>query len=120
MILVDSSVWVDHLRRGERRLADALNRSLVACHPMVLGELACGNLRNRREVLDLVARLPRLPIATDEETLGLIEGETLMGRGIGWIDAHLVASTLLADDARLWTRDRRLGAVAADLGVAYD
>ncbi len=115
MILVDTSVWVDHLRMGEPRLADALNAGLVCVHPFVVGELACGHLRNRVEVLSLLGELPRLPVATDTEVLGFIERRKLMGRGVGYIDVHILASTVLSGSARLWTRDKRLAAVAADL-----
>ncbi|HEX7124710.1 MAG TPA: type II toxin-antitoxin system VapC family toxin [Thermodesulfobacteriota bacterium] len=118
MILVDTSVWVDHLRRGDAALAAALEAVEVCIHPFVLGELACGTLRNRREVLELLARLPGVPVATDEEALEFIERRALMGRGIGYIDVHLLASAALAGTVRLWTRDRRLAAVAADLGLA--
>lgn len=119
MILVDTSIWVDHLSAGEPHLAEALVAGLVYCHPFVIGELACGNLRNRREVLDLLANLPILPMATDEEALELIERRGLMGRGIGYIDVHLLASVVLEAPARLWTGDRRLASVASELGVAH-
>lgn len=119
MILVDTSVWVDHLRAGAPELAHALEAGLVYCHPFVIGELACGNLRNRREVLELLSNLPGLPVATDQETLEFIERRGLMGRGIGYIDVHLLASVVLEPPARLWTLDRRLAAVASELGVAH-
>lgn len=119
MILVDTSVWVDHLREGDARLAAALDKGTVCTHPFVLGELACRNLRNRREVLDHLARLPVLPVATHAEALALIERRALMGRGIGYVDVHLLGSVLLDGTARLWTRDRRLHGVAAELGVAH-
>lgn len=118
MILVDTSVWVDHFRRNVPELADALERGDVLMHPFVIGELACGNLKDRREVLGLLAALPAAVVATNEETLDFIEGRKLMGKGIGYIDAHLLASVTLTVDARLWTRDKRLGAVAADLRLA--
>ena len=120
MILVDTSVWVDHLRSGEPALATALEGGRVLMHPFVLGELACGNLENRDEVLRLLGALPSAPTATDSEVLGLIERRALMGRGIGYIDAHLLASTALAADASIWTRDRRLATVAAELDLAFD
>jgi predicted nucleic acid-binding protein len=118
MILVDSSVWIDHLRRGNARLAAALEAGEVLVHPMVLGELACGHLRNRRAILDLLANLPAAPGATDAEVLGLIERRKLMGRGIGYLDAHLLAATALARPARLWTSDHNLARVAVELGLA--
>lgn len=89
-------------------------------HPFVLGELACGNFKNRNQVLRLLGDLPSAPTATDPEALGLIERRALMGRGIGFIDVHLLASTALVGSARLWTRDRRLAAVAAQLKLAFD
>lgn len=120
MILVDTSVWIDHLRSGEAALATALQGGRVLIHPFVLGELACGNLENRGEVLRLLGALPAAPTATDPEVLGLIERRALMGRGIGYIDVHLLASTALTADARIWTRDRRLATVAAELELAFD
>lgn len=89
-------------------------------HPFVLGELACGNLANRSEVLELLGALPAAPAATDPEALGFIERRALVGRGIGYIDVHLLASAVLSGDGRLWTRDRRLAAAAAELELAFD
>ena len=119
MILVDTSVWVDHLRDGAPALAAVLEQGSVLMHPFVLGELACGNLKNRGEVLRLLGDLPAAPVATDPEALNYIERSALMGRGIGYVDVHLLASAALAGAARLWTRDKRLAAVAADLKLAY-
>lgn len=119
MILVDTSVWADHLRAGVPALAAALEQGGVLMHPFVRGELACGNLKNRREVLRLLGELPGAPMATDSEALDFIERRTLMGRGMGYIDVHLLASVVLAGGARLWTRDKRLAAVAANLKLAY-
>ena len=119
MILVDTSVWVDHLRDGTPALAAALEQGRVLTHPFVLGELACGNLKNRGEVLQLLGELPAAPMATDPEALDFIERRALMGRGIGYVDVHLLASVALAGTAQLWTRDKRLAAVAADLELAY-
>ena len=119
MILVDTSVWIDHLRSGEPSLAAALEAGRVMMHPFVLGELACGNLANRSEVLELLGGLPAAPSATDPETLEFIERRTLMGRGIGYIDVHLLASIALSGNGRLWTRDRRLAAAATDLDLAF-
>lgn len=119
MILVDTSVWVDHLSDGAPALAAALEQGSVLMHPFVLGELACGNLKNRGEVLRLLGDLPAAPLATDPEALNYIERRALMGRGIGYVDVHLLASAALAGAARLWTRDKRLAAVAADLKLAY-
>ena len=120
MILVDTSVWIDHLRAGEPRLAALLERGRVLMHPFVVGELACGDLRRRVEVLRCLRELPRVPVAGDDEALGFIEAHRLMGKGIGWIDVHLLAAVALAPGARLWTRDRRLAGVARALGVGFD
>lgn len=119
MILVDTSVWVDHLRKGSPALAAALEEERVLMHPFVLGELACGNLRNRGEVLRLLGDLPVAPAVTDPEVLAFIERRALMGRGIGYIDVHLLTSAVLAGPAWLWTRDRRLATVAAELDLAF-
>ena len=119
MILVDTSVWIDHLRKGLPALAAALEEGRVMMHPFVLGELACGNLRNREEVLQLLSDLPAAPTVTEREVLGFIDRRALMGRGIGYIDVHLLASAALAGAAGLWTRDKRLAAVAADLERAF-
>ncbi|CAN5912000.1 type II toxin-antitoxin system VapC family toxin [soil metagenome] len=120
MILVDTSVWVDHLRSDEPSLAEALEDGRVLMHRFVLGELACGSIKNRREVLRLLENLSTAPAATDSEALGFIERHLLMGRGIGYVDVHLLASTALAGVARFWTRDRRLNAVATELEMAFD
>jgi predicted nucleic acid-binding protein len=117
VILVDSSVWIDHLRTGDPVLAGLLDRAGVLGHVFVRGELACGNLRRRDEVLALLADLPQAVVATDNEVLELIERHRLMRRGIGYVDAHLLAATLLTGGARLWTRDLRLAEVAKQLGV---
>ncbi len=119
MILIDTSVWIDHLRADDKGLASLLDRAQALTHPFVAGELACGNLRNRAEVLRLLQDLPQSPVARDAEVLFFIEQHRLMGRGIGYVDAHLLAATALADPARLWTRDQRLTAVARDLKLAY-
>ena len=118
MILVDTSVWIDHLRTGVEDLANLLNRGLVFSHPFVIGELACGNLHDRANILGLLGDLPQVPVATDPEVLFFIERHELMGRGIGYIDAHLLAATSLDGTARLWTRDRRLQDMADSMGLA--
>ncbi|WP_018953372.1 type II toxin-antitoxin system VapC family toxin [Thioalkalivibrio sulfidiphilus] len=119
MILVDTSVWVDHLRTGDAALGALLNRSQVLMHPFVVGELACGNLRNRSEVLRLLKDLPQAVVANDEEVLFFIERNALMGRGIGYVDAHLLAAVTLGGSTQLWTRDKRLRSVAETLNLAY-
>ena len=119
MILVDTSVWIDHLRRGDAELAAALTRGEVLTHSFVVGELACGNLRNRREILELLANLPLVPSARDAEVLRLIDSHKLMGCGIGYVDAHLLAATAIHGTARLWTRDRPLGAIASKMKLGH-
>ena len=118
MILVDTSVWVDHLRAGEQGLEELLQHGRVLTHPFVIGELACGNLQNREMVLTLLQELPRAQVAIDEEVLFFIDRHRLHGLGIGYIDAHLLASVSLKETARLWTRDKRLHASASALGLA--
>lgn len=120
MILVDTSVWIQHFRHAEPRLEAALDMEEVLTHPFVVGELACGNLRNRAEILELLDHLPPGTVATDEEVLEFIETRKLMGRGVGYIDVHLLASAALSDTTGLWTRDRRLTDVAAILGLGFD
>ena len=119
MILVDTSVWVDHLRKGVSALAARLEQGSVLMHPLVLGELACGNLENRAELLRLLHDLPMATTATDSEARDFIERKALMGRGIGYVDVHLLASAVLTDAARLWTRDKRLNQVAGQLDIAH-
>ena len=120
MILIDTSVWIDHLHAGDARVSAVLDAGRAVDHPMVVGELACGSLRNRTAVLALLGNLPSAPRATDGEVLALVERRALMGSGLGYIDVHLLASAALAGTARLWTRDRRLAAAAAELGLAFD
>ncbi len=116
-MLVDTSVWVDHLRRGDAALRAALLDGDVLGHPFVIGELACGSLAQRDDVLALLAALPAARVAAHAEALALVEAQRLHGAGIGWVDVHLLASARLSR-ARLWTRDRRLHAVAQHLHVA--
>jgi predicted nucleic acid-binding protein len=118
VILTDTSVWVEHLRRGSTRLATLLQHGEVLTHPFIVGELACGSLKNRRELLRLLGDLPMAPMATDSEALAFIERHALMGRGIGYVDVHLLASAALSVGARLWTGDKRLALVASVLGLA--
>ena len=117
MILVDTSIWIDHLRSGSRNLELLLNNNQVLLHPFVLGELACGNLDRRTEVLALLGSLPSAPVATEAEVLFFIEQHRLMGKGIGYVDVHLLASVSLAKPASLLTRDKRLGRIAAELAL---
>ena len=117
MILVDTSIWVDHLRTGDAWLVSLLERSEVLTHSMVVGELALGSIRPREVLLDSLDALPRAVEASQAEVRHLIESRRLYGRGIGLVDAHLLASVLLSPASRLWTRDRRLGAVARELDL---
>lgn len=119
MILVDSSVWIDHLRTGEPTLVELLNSNNVLAHPFVVGELACGNLKNRKMLLSLLQDLPTIQVATDDEVLFFVERHNLMGKGIGYVDAHLLAAVMLEGTARLWTRDKRLGSVAETMKLAF-
>ena len=120
MILVDTSVWVNHFRRTDARLVQLLEDGEVMTHPLVIGELACGTLPRRREVLDLLHQLEAAPIAADDEALAFIERHRLMGRGIGYVDVHLLASAALAHGAALWTADARLASAAAGLSLSHD
>ncbi len=117
MILVDTSLWVEHLRRGLPRLATLLQEGQVLIHPWVIGELACGNLRHRSAVLNLLQGLPAAMVASDAEVLLLIERDRLMGRGIGYVDAHLLASAKLSRCV-LWSQNRSLAALAQVQGLA--
>ena len=119
MILVDTSVWVDHLRRGDARLARLLERGAVVMHPFVIGEIACGSLADRQSTLELLQDLPMAGVAESDEILGFIERQNLDGKGIGYVDVHLLASVALTHGAQLWTRDKRLSAAADELGCAY-
>jgi predicted nucleic acid-binding protein len=118
MILVDTSIWIDHLRIGDADLAALLDGGLVLAHPFVIGELALGGLHDRVTVLHALRLLPRAQAATDDEVLQMIEGQSLWGLGIGYVDAHLLAATRLTPGATIWTRDARLAAAAETLGVS--
>ncbi len=117
MILVDTSIWIDHLRGVNADLAAKLEAGQVLTHPLVIGELAMGDLRPREVVLRSLVQLPQAVVTRDDEVLVYIERLALHGRGIGYIDAHLLASTALTPDAELWTRDRRLAEIAGALGL---
>lgn len=116
MILVDTSVWIAHFRTGGSKLGDLLGQALVMVHPFVMGELACGNLKNRARILNDLEALPSAVAATQQEVLRLVESRKLWGLGIGWIDAHLVASALLSN-CQLWTLDGKLVRAAAAVEV---
>lgn len=120
MILADTSVWADHFRKGEVELVAEIRRCNILIHPFVIAELALGHLRQRSSTLRDLKAMPRSVVATDEEILALIETEQLIAAGIGLIDVHLLASAMLSAGSTLWTRDRRLGAIAARVGVAFE
>ena len=117
MILVDSSVWIDHIVSANPRLSSLLNDRLVLSHPFVLGELACGSMKRPAEILGHIGQLPEAPIAGHREVMALVERQRLAGSGIGWVDAHLLASAMLAS-ALLWAADRPLDRVARRLGIS--
>jgi predicted nucleic acid-binding protein len=118
LILVDTSIWIDHLRSGDDRLAKLLDGRRVLTHPFIIGELALGNLRQREVILNALSDLPTGESATDAEVSAFIDSHALFGHGIGYVDAHLLASVRLTAGAVLWTRDNRLGALAGGLGLA--
>lgn len=119
MILVDTSVWVDHLRYGDQCLEQLLMLDQVSIHPLVIGELACGNLQHREKLLRLWKQLPYAIEANHQEVMILLEQYNLMGKGIGFINLHLLATTYLTMITKLWTRDKRLHKISPTLGVAY-
>ena len=118
MILVDTSVWIDHLRRRNARLVARLEQNDVVMHPFAVGEIACGNLANREIILQLLHQLPLATLADVDEILGYLSSRRLYGKGIGYIDVHLLASATI-DGTQLWTRDRRLGVIAHKQGCAW-
>ncbi|HXI13122.1 MAG TPA: PIN domain-containing protein [Thermoanaerobaculia bacterium] len=120
MILVDTSVWIDHFQKTIPALTAALESEDVVVHPFVIGELACGVLRRRAEILHLLSLLPASILASDAEALRFIELHRLMGKGIGYMDVHLLASVILRETTRLWTHDKRLGAIAGRLRIGYE
>lgn len=117
MILVDTSVWIDHLRAGEPELVRRLGQDEIGCHPLVVEELALGSLRDRDQVLDLLGNLRAFPVLTHEEVLTLVERHRVWSRGLSAVDVHLLGSVALVPGARLWTRDKRLLAASREIGV---
>ena len=117
VIIVDTSVWIDHLRANDRQLATQLEQMNVLVHPFVTGEIALGNLRNRKSLIELLQSMPQAVIASEQEIMLFIEDHRLFGLGIGFIEAHFLASTLLTSGSRLWTRDKRLQNAAHQLGL---
>lgn len=120
MILVDTSIWIEHFRKDVPEFAVALENGTVMTHPFVVGELACGRLSKRKQLLGLLRELPEAPVATELEVLDFIERRSLMGRGIGYIDVHLLASVMLDGTATIWTLDKRLHGIAQDLKLAHE
>lgn len=118
VILADTSIWIDHFKASQPALVRLLEREQIVMHPCVVGELACGNLKQRKRILQLLAELTQVTPATDEEVLHMIARHDLAGRGLGWIDMHLLAACLVSD-AHLWTRDRRLHEAAEQLDCAW-
>lgn len=118
MILVDTSVWIDHLRASNATLVDLLESAEVATHPLVIGELAVGSIRRRADFLDLLGQLPSMPVANSAEVLTFIDARTLYGQGLGIVDVHLLASATLLPGSTIWTRDSRLLSAATALGLA--
>ena len=119
MVLVDTVVWIDHLHSNDENLSNLLKNEQIVMHPMVIGELAMGNLANRQRTLEDLAKLPAIPVAKHEEALFFIEHHRLMGAGIGYIDAHLLTASVLHGATQLWTRDRRMMAVADQLDIMF-
>ena len=119
MVLVDTSIWIDHLHHSEPALVDALGRGAVLQHPMVIGELSLGTLRDRETVLGMLANLPASPVASHGEVARFVDAHELYGQGLSLVDVHLLASVTLAPGATLWTRDKRLQRAAERLGRSH-
>ena len=118
MYLVDTSVWIDHLRASDPQLVDALGQQLVLGHPFIAGELALGSLKNRATIIAMLKNLPSVTRADDNEVLRMIEDRKLFARGLGLIDAHLLAAALIEGDVQIWTKDKRFQTIATELNVA--
>ncbi len=119
MILVDTSVWLDHLREHDEQLASLLKIGQVCSHPFVIGEIALGSLHNRQMVIGYLKNLPRIPTTTFEETLFFIEESQLYSRGIGYVDSHLLAASKMSPGTQLWSRDQRLSKIASELNLHF-
>lgn len=118
MVLVDTSVWIAHFRDSDTELGSLLVHDSVVCHPFIIGELACGNLKNRSEILSLLRKLPQAILADAEEVMRFIERHSLMGKGLGYIDIHILASALLTD-VPLWTLDKKLKEASTKMGIKF-
>lgn len=120
MIVPDTSIWIDHIHHSDPQLAELLTGRKILVHPFVVGEIALGSMKRYDAIVKSLLTLPAAPVATGEEVRFMVRRHSIMGSGIGYVDAHLLASCLLTDDAQLWTRDKRLQAVALDVGVAWE
>ena len=118
-ILVDTSVWIKHLREGDQNLTQLLEQGLVACHPFIIGELACGGIKNRYEIITLLNDLPSTDLLDHSDIMEFIENRKIMNKGIGYIDVHLLGSALVSDTP-IWTFDKALSKIAFQLSVGYD
>jgi predicted nucleic acid-binding protein len=118
-ILVDTSVWINHLREGDQNLTELLEQGLVACHPFIVGEIACGGIKNRHEIIDLLNDLPSTEIIDHADIMEFIENRKIMNIGIGYIDVHLLGSALVSDTP-LWTFDKALRKIAIQFSIGYD
>jgi hypothetical protein len=118
MILADTSVWIDHFRLGNNRLETLLKEDQIVCHPFIIGELACGNLKNRQEIIRMLELLPQGTIAGHNEVLYFIDKHRIQGSGIGWIDAHLLASCYLTG-CTIWTLDKSLSKIAKNIKISH-
>jgi predicted nucleic acid-binding protein len=119
MVLVDTAIWVSHLKKGDAVLKPLLEDGEVLCHPFIIGELACGNLKNRNEILSLLKALPQAKVAGHDEVMKFIEIHSLAGAGLGYVDVHLLASAMLSKSP-LWTTDKSLSTAAKKLGLLYE
>ena len=118
MVLVDTSIWIDHFKNGNNQLIKLLDNGEVFCHPLIIGELACGNISNRSEIISLLQSLPMLDVVGQEELLFFIEKNQIMGTGLGFVDAHLIATAILAG-IPLWTEDKKLKQVCSLLSIDF-
>jgi predicted nucleic acid-binding protein len=119
MILVDTSIWIDHLHAAESALVDLLERDEVGCHPLVVEELALGSIKKRANVVELLGRLSAFPVLGHDEILQLVGRQRLWGKGLSAVDAHLLGSVALVPGAQLWTRDKRLIAAGRQAGIHF-